>query len=178
MSQPETKSTQSKSRQSKSKAKDKVSPPSLSADEPRYLNRELAWLEFNSRVLDQADDETVKLLERAKFLAITGSNLDEFMMVRVGSLKLQSRSGSGRRDPANLTAAEQLQAVARRCHRHVARQYEILNDQVQPRLADERITRIDLNQCSDRMLAAGERHFHGDVVAVLSPQALHDRRFP
>ena len=146
--------------------------------QPRYLNRELEWLEFNSRVLDQADDSNVRLLERAKFLAITGSNLDEFVMVRVGSLKLQSQSGAGRRDPAGLTAAEQLQAIARRCQRHVGEQYRILNEEIQPVLDQRHITRVDLNQCSDRTLAAAERHFRGDVVAVLSPQALHDRRFP
>ena len=153
-------------------------PSQLSDQEPRYLNRELEWLEFNSRVLDQADDSGVRLLERAKFLAITGSNLDEFVMVRVGSLKLQSQSGAGRRDPAGLTAAEQLQAVARRCRRHVARQYEILRNEIQPLLAERQVARVNLNQCSDRTLAAAERHFRGDVVAVLSPQALHDRRFP
>ncbi|TWT59218.1 polyphosphate kinase 1 [Allorhodopirellula solitaria] len=152
------------------------SPPV--ADEPRYLNRELAWLEFNSRVLDQADDPRVDLLERAKFLAITASNLDEFVMVRVGSLKLQAAGGGGRRDPAGLTAREQLQAVANRCHRHVGRQYKILADDLLPQLAEHRITRVDLNQCSERMKAAAEQHFRGDVVAVLSPQALHDRRFP
>lgn len=151
---------------------------SLAAAEPRYLNRELAWLEFNSRVLDQADDPRVQLLERAKFLAITASNLDEFVMVRVGSLKLQGQAGSGRRDPAGLTANEQLQAVASRCHRHVSRQYKILLDELQPRLAEHRITRVDLHQCSERVRAVAERHFRGDVVAVLSPQALHDRRFP
>ncbi|TWU10180.1 polyphosphate kinase 1 [Allorhodopirellula heiligendammensis] len=148
------------------------------AAESRYLNRELAWLEFNSRVLDQADDARVHLLERAKFLAITASNLDEFVMVRVGSLKLQGQGSSGRRDPAGLTASEQLQAVATRCHRHVGRQYKILLDDLQPQLAEHRITRVDLDQCSERLRAVAERHFRGDVVAVLSPQALHDRRFP
>ncbi|MCM2370878.1 polyphosphate kinase 1 [Aporhodopirellula aestuarii] len=146
--------------------------------EPRYLNRELAWLEFNSRVLDQADDPDMKLLERAKFLAITGSNLDEFVMVRVGSLKLQGSSGTGRRDPAGLTATEQLRAVALRCHRHVKRQYKILLEDIQPRLGERHVTRVDLEQCSDRVEAAAARHFRDDVVAVLSPQALHDRRFP
>jgi len=153
-----------------------ATPPAVI--EPRYLNRELAWLEFNSRVLDQAGDTNVQLLERAKFLAITGSNLDEFVMVRVGSLKLQIRGSGGRRDPAGLTASEQLQAVATRCRRHVDRQYKILLEDLQPQLAEKNITRIDLNQCSDRLVAAAEQHFHGDVVAVLSPQALHDRRFP
>ncbi len=153
-------------------------PLSPAAVEPRYLNRELAWLEFNSRVLDQAEDPKVQLLERAKFLAITASNLDEFVMVRVGSLKLQGQGASGRRDPAGLTASEQLQAVASRYHRHVGRQYKILLEDLQPQLAEHRITRVDLNACSERLEAVAERHFRGDVVAVLSPQALHDRRFP
>lgn len=159
---------------------DRKSSEALAQAEPpvRYLNRELEWLEFNARVLEQAQDPQIQLLERAKFLAITGSNLDEFVMVRVGSLKLQSQGSGGRRDPAGLTAAEQLQAVARRCHRHVQSQYRILQDEIQPLLDQRHITRVDLNQCSDRTLAAAERHFRGDVVAVLSPQALHDRRFP
>ncbi|MFG0287580.1 MAG: polyphosphate kinase 1 [Rhodopirellula sp. JB044] len=155
-----------------------MSLPTVEKSEPRYINRELAWLEFNSRVLDQADDPNMRLLERAKFLAITGSNLDEFVMVRVGSLKLQSSSGGGRRDPAGLTATEQLLAVAMRCHRHVTRQYTLLRDEIQPALAEQNITRVDLNECSDRIEAAARRHFQDDVVAVLSPQALHDRRFP
>ncbi len=155
-----------------------MSSPTPDPTLPRYLNRELGWLEFNSRVLDQAADPHVQLLERAKFLAITGSNLDEFMMVRVGSLKLQSRGSSGRRDPAGLTANEQLTAVATRCNRHVQRQYELLRDEIQPLLASHQVTRIDLDACSDRLHEVAERHFHGDVVAVLSPQALHDRRFP
>ncbi len=153
-------------------------PSSNAAVEPRYLNRELAWLEFNSRVLDQADDARVHLLERAKFLAITASNLDEFVMVRVGSLKLQEQGAGGRRDPSGLTASEQLQAVANRCHRHVSRQYNILLNDLQPQLAEHHITRVDLEHCSERLQGVAERHFHGDVVAVLSPQALHDRRFP
>ncbi len=148
------------------------------ADAPRFINRELAWLEFNARVLDQADDPSVRLLERAKFLAITSSNLDEFMMVRVGSLKLQAVSGGGRRDPSGRTATEQLQAISKRCQGHVDRQYELLRNELLPLLGEHKINQVDPAECSDRLLAAAERHFRGDVLAVLSPQALHDRRFP
>nr|WP_236696646.1 polyphosphate kinase 1 [Rhodopirellula islandica] len=148
------------------------------ADAPRFINRELGWLEFNARVLDQADDPAVQLLERAKFLAITSSNLDEFMMVRVGSLKLQAMSGGGRRDPSGRTATEQLQAISERCQAHVDRQYQLLKNELLPLLSEHHINQIDPAECSDRSLAAAERHFRGDVLAVLSPQALHDRRFP
>ncbi|MCC9643649.1 polyphosphate kinase 1 [Rhodopirellula sp. JC740] len=151
---------------------------SSDASKPRFINRELAWLEFNARVLDQADDTSVRLLERAKFLAITSSNLDEFVMVRVGSLKLQAVSGGGRRDPSGRTATEQLQAISKRCHAHVDRQYELLRKELLPLLSEHQINQVDLRECSDRLLAAAERHFRGDVLAVLSPQALHDRRFP
>ena len=84
-------------------------------DEPlpegRYINRELSWLEFNKRVLEQAADDDLPLLERAKFLAITSSNLDEFVMVRVGGLKLQYLRNAQQRDPAGLTIADQLNEV-------------------------------------------------------------------
>jgi polyphosphate kinase len=93
----------------------------------RYINRELSWLEFNQRVLDQAANTTLPILERAKFLAITSSNLDEFMMVRVGSLKMQYDRNSLVRDPSGRTVSEQLQAVAARCRIIVARQYQVLH---------------------------------------------------
>ncbi|MEC7680449.1 MAG: RNA degradosome polyphosphate kinase, partial [Planctomycetota bacterium] len=73
------------------------------ANESIFINRELSWLEFNERVLQQAYDSSLPLLERAKFLAITSSNLDEFMMVRAGSLKLQYERNPFLRDPAGLT---------------------------------------------------------------------------
>ncbi len=145
----------------------------------RFINRELGWLEFNERVLDQAADPTRPLLEQVKFVAITGSNLDEFMMVRVGSLKLQFQRNPMVRDPAGMTVPEQLQAVSDRCRRMVSRQYQILLRSLEPELTRAGITRINLNDCSDRCAAAAEARLHGDVLAVLSPQAIfHDRPFP
>ncbi|WP_145168204.1 polyphosphate kinase 1 [Rubripirellula lacrimiformis] len=146
--------------------------------EDRFINRELSWLEFNQRVLDQADDPSLPLLERAKFLAITSSNLDEFVMVRVGSLKLQYQRNSLVRDPSGMTVAEQLQAVASRCKAIVTRQYDVF-ESLEPHLADADIRRIDLNDCSDRCSETADSRFHSDVFSVLSPQAIFSERpFP
>lgn len=159
------------------KKKSPRSVPELPSD--RFINRELSWLEFNQRVLDQAADTSLPLLERAKFLAITSSNLDEFMMVRVGSLKLQYGRNAMVRDPSGLTVAEQLLSVSQRCRVLTTRQYEVLNHSLEPLLADLDIQRVDLNDCSDRCLEAADRRFHGDVLAVLSPQAIFEERpFP
>src|SRR6186997_225513 len=82
----------------------------------KFFNRELSWLEFNQRVLDEARDESLPLLERLKFLAITASNLDEFFMVRVGGLSLLVEQGISTSDPAGMTPQEQLAAVSKRVH--------------------------------------------------------------
>ena len=88
-----------------------------------YINRELSWLEFNQRVLDEALDRQIPPLERLKFLAITGSNLDEFFMVRVGGLQMVADRDAGKRDPAGMTAHDQLGAISVRVHAMVGDQY-------------------------------------------------------
>jgi polyphosphate kinase len=148
------------------------SSPSASGD--RFINRELSWLAFNQRVLEQAADESLPLLERAKFLAITSSNLDEFVMVRVGSLKLKAQRNALVRDPAGLTVSEQLQAIATESREVVLRQYRLLRNSLEPQLAGADVRRIDLNDCGDRCLEAADRRFHSDVFSVLSPQAIFD----
>ena len=161
----------------KKKRPTRKTPAELPKD--RFINRELSWLEFNQRVLDQAADASLPLLERAKFLAITSSNLDEFMMVRVGSLKMQYQRNSMVRDPSGMTVAEQLQAVASRCRQIVDRQYHVFHGSLEPQLADADIRHIDLSDCSDRCSEAADERFHNDVFAVLSPQAIfHERPFP
>lgn len=150
---------------------------SLPAD--RFINRELSWLQFNQRVLDQAADTSLPLLERAKFLAITSSNLDEFMMVRVGSLKMQHGRNSLVCDPSGRTVSEQLQAIAVQCRAIVAGQYEVLRESLQPLLTEIDIRHVDLKTCNDRCTEAANQRFHNDVMAVLSPQAIFaERPFP
>ncbi|RPI04013.1 MAG: RNA degradosome polyphosphate kinase, partial [Zetaproteobacteria bacterium] len=94
-------------------------------DSPEYyINRELSWLEFNDRVLQEGLAEEVPLLERLKFLAIVSSNLDEFFMVRVAGLAQQRAAGVRRKDPSGLGAGQALDQIARRAHRMVAEQSE------------------------------------------------------
>ena len=101
-------------------------------DSEMFYNRELSWLEFNQRVLDEAADPEVPLLERLRFLAITASNLDEFFMVRVGSLRTAIRRGESGVDPAGMSATEQLEAVTCRVRQMVDDQYRIYIEQLEP----------------------------------------------
>ena len=102
-----------------------------------YLNRELSWLEFNGRVLEEAQEPTLPLLERVKFLSIFSSNLDEFFMVRVAGLREQAFGDMLPQDPPadGLKPLAQLQRIARRTEQLVAQQYACWNDSVQPALA-------------------------------------------
>src|SRR4026209_1673705 len=88
----------------------------------KFFSRELSWLEFNQRVLDEARDESLPLLERLKFLAITSSNLDEFFMVRVGGLRVLVEQQIATPDAAGMTPVEQLAAIGARAHEMVAQQ--------------------------------------------------------
>src|SRR5438270_10054140 len=113
--------------------------PSL--DDPSlYFNRELSWLEFNRRVLEEAHDSQVPLLERLKFLAIVSSNIDEFFMVRVGGLQqkvqagIQTGSGADRMPPS-----EQLERISKTVRELVAAQYQTLTQDVLPALEKEGI---------------------------------------
>ena len=108
-------------------------PPALS--DPRFfINRELSWLAFNERVLEEGLDPLVPALERLKFLAITSSNLDEFFMIRVAGLKQQLVGHVEESGPDALSPGEQLAAVSSRCHEIVARQYRALLGDVLPNL--------------------------------------------
>ena len=97
-----------------------------------YINRELSWLEFNQRVLDQAVRTDLPLLERLKFLAITASNLDEFFMVRVGGLQMLRHSGSRVKDISGLTPTRQLKAIRSRVGRMIEDQYRLFHEEILP----------------------------------------------
>jgi polyphosphate kinase len=101
-----------------------------------YFNRELSWLEFNARVLEEALDKSNPLLERMKFLAIVSSNFDEFFMVRVASLKAQARAGDSTPDASGMSPKEQLAAISKRSREIIGKQYECLAE-ILPALAKE-----------------------------------------
>ena len=135
----------------------------------RFVNRELSWLEFNQRVLDEAASEDVPLMDRLFFLTITGSNLDEFFMVRVGGLELLREANSRTRDPAGLTATQQLTAIARRVGAMVAGQYALYNNELLPALARAGlgITTPDAFSAAER--ARMQSAFTDEIAPVLTP---------
>src|ERR1700726_2506307 len=112
----------------------------LALDNPAYyINREASWLAFNRRVLEEAQDEGNPLLERVKFLAITASNLDEFVEVRVAGLLQQVEHGNPLTGPDGLSPAEQLKRLAQEIHSFVSDQYEGWNQKLLPALSREGI---------------------------------------
>ena len=157
-----------------------ASPPAPELDSPElYSNRELSWLQFNERVLELAEDESLPLLERVKFLAIYASNLDEFYMVRVAGLHDQVDAGIDARGPDGLAPSETIERIAERArelgHRH-SRQWE---DVVRPRLAEQGIRVLDCADCEGEELEAIDRQFSEQIFPVLTPLAVGPGRpFP
>nr|WP_231496356.1 RNA degradosome polyphosphate kinase [Rhodococcus sp. UNC363MFTsu5.1] len=138
----------------------------------RYLNRELSWLDFNSRVLSLAEDPSISLLERAKFLAIFASNLDEFYMVRVAGLKRRDETGLSVRSADGLSPREQLALINRRTQEIAEKHARTFLDKVLPQLAEEGISIIgwaDLDADEEERLSA---HFREQVFPVLTPLAV------
>lgn len=141
-------------------------------DQPiRFFNRELSWLEFNQRVLDEALDESLPLLERLKFLAITASNLDEFFMVRVGGLQILAEQGIAAPDPSGMTPAQQLAAVSQRAHEMVQQQQTCFAN-LDAKLAEAGIKRIRGSELTDRHMKAVEQVFESEIFSVLTPMAV------
>ena len=141
-----------------------------------YLNRELSWLEFNERVLEEAQDKTNPLMERLKFLSITASNLDEFFMVRVASL-LQSEDHIV--DASGLTPEAQLTAIATRVHDMVAKQYSCFTRSIVPALEKEGIRFLSYDQLDKKQKAHSDKYFNDVLYQVLTPMAIDQSRpFP
>ncbi len=151
----------------------------MSDSENLLTNRELSWLEFNQRVLDEACDPSVPLLEQLRFLAITAANLDEFFMVRVGSLLTAIRAGEMANDPSGLSPLEQINAISIRTQKMVADQYRIYLDQLEPKLAEAGIRRRRITELNDRQIDFVDTVFQEQIQAILTPIAVHDpSRFP
>ncbi|MGH8933806.1 MAG: RNA degradosome polyphosphate kinase [Egibacteraceae bacterium] len=142
-------------------------------DDPQlHVNRELSWLEFNRRVLAQAIDADVPLLERLRFLAIFASNLDEFFMVRVAGLKSQVAAGVTETSPDGLTPHEQLKAISRRLRPMVDAAADCLHRQLVPLLARNGLAIVPMHDLAADQRTNLERYFEETVFPVLTPLAV------
>ncbi len=137
-----------------------------------YINRELSWLQFNDRVLEEAQDRTNKLMERLKFLAITASNLDEFFMVRVASLWELDASKPSSPDFSGLTPYKQLEAISKSAHEMVLKQYSCLNRSILPALEKENIFILSYDELDDKQQTYANRYYQSTVYPVLTPMAI------
>jgi len=138
----------------------------------RFLDREISWLQFNERVLQLAADESVPLLERARYLAIFTSNLDEFFMVRVAGLKRRIATGLAVRSASGLEPREVLEQISLVAHELQAMQSAVYKDKVQPALEDEGIEIVRWDELSEQEQALQSEHFTDRVFPVLTPLAV------
>lgn len=144
-----------------------------------YINRELSFLEFNQRVLEQAKDVNIPLLERVKFLCISCANLDEFFEIRVAGLKELLDAGAVQGAPDGLSVPEQLKAIRTRAVRLVDEQYELLNEGLLPELAKNGVVFVAPDTWTEAQAAWLAAYFEREVEPVLSPLALDPARpFP
>lgn len=149
--------------------------------DPKYFdNRELSWIKFDQRVLEEARDKTIPLLERLKFISITSSNLDEFFMVRVASLKDMVHAGYKKRDISGMTAQQQLDAINKDTRDLVNLQYSTYNRSLLPVLKKEGIFVFDrFEDLNDEQSAYVDKYFEESVYPVLTPMAVDaSRPFP
>jgi polyphosphate kinase len=147
-----------------------ASPSPLPAD--RFLNRELSWLDFNTRVLELAEDDALPLLERVKFLSIFASNLDEFYMVRIAGLKRRQSTGLSVRSPDGLTIREQLARVTERTQDLVHRHASVFDKDVAPRLEQHGIRIVHWVDLGDADAMRLREYFRDQVFPVLTPLAV------
>jgi polyphosphate kinase len=142
------------------------------AEAPLFLNRELSWLEFNARVLNEAFDERNPLLERVKFLAIFSTNLDEFYMVRVAGLRRQVAAGVSATQADGLTPQEQLDAIDRRVTELRGLARSCLHDRLLPALAEEGVRLVSMTDLQPSEWLAVDDFFESQVFPVLTPLAV------
>ncbi len=145
-----------------------------------YINREISWLGFNSRVLCEARDKSLPFLERLKFLSITSSNLDEFFMIRVASLKDMVHAKYNKRDIAGLTPEEQLSLIAEKAHELVHQQYSTYNRSLLPALKQNGVEVVtEHEQMTKEQASYADQYFEENIYPVLTPMAMDSSRpFP
>ncbi len=137
-----------------------------------YINRELSLLEFNRRVIEQAKDENLPLLERLRFLCIASTNLDEFFEIRVAGLKQQIKYGSVQTGADNLLPAEVMGRVSETAHQIVNEQYGVWNEMIIPALAKDKIRLLRRSQWKPKVSRWIQRYFNAEVLPILSPIGL------
>lgn len=146
----------------------------------RFTNRELSWLAFNKRVLSEAKDNHLPLMERLKFLSITASNLDEFFMVRVASLKDQLNAGYTKKDIAGMTSKEQIDAILKETHKFTTAQYNTYNRSFLPSLKKNGLKIVtEFEKLTEEQADYVDNYFQKEVFPVLTPMAVDSSRpFP
>src|SRR3954462_3283432 len=137
-----------------------------------FINRELSWLAFNHRVLEEAQDPTQPLIERVKFLTIFSSNLDEFFEIRVAGIKQQIESETSDVGPDGLSPTEIFNAIQRTAREMVAAEYSLLKDELAPLLAKSGIRVHDINNLNAKRAAWAQRYFREEVFPMLTPLAV------
>jgi polyphosphate kinase len=148
-------------------------PPTKRFSAPEnFINRELSWLEFNRRVLEEAQDATQPLIERVKFLSIFSSNLDEFFEIRVAGIKQQIESETSDVGPDGLSPTETFNAIQRTARELVATQYALWNNEIAPALAKQNIRIHDVAQLYTKRAAWARRYFQEEVFPMLTPLAV------
>ena len=146
----------------------------------RFTNRELSWLAFNKRVLSEAKDNHLPLMERLKFLSITASNLDEFFMVRVASLKDQVNAGYTKKDIAGMTSKEQIDAILKETHKFTTAQYNTYNRSFLPSLKKNGLKIVtEFEKLTEEQADYVDNYFQKEIFPVLTPMAVDSSRpFP
>ncbi|MEP6708973.1 MAG: polyphosphate kinase 1 [Verrucomicrobiota bacterium] len=153
-------------------APEKSASPSRFPDPKNFINRELSWLQFNRRVLEEAQDPTQPLLERVKFLGIFSSNLDEFFEIRVAGIKQQIESETSNVGPDGMSPTETFNAIQRTTREMVATQYALWNNELMPALAKNGIRINDVTKLDGKRAAWARRYFQEEVFPMLTPLAV------
>src|SRR5438270_9304573 len=149
-----------------------VSAEKRFSDPRNFINRELSWLEFNRRVLEEAQDPTQPLIERVKFLTIFSSNLDEFFEIRVAGIKQQMESETSHLGPDGLSPTDTFNSIQRIVRELVAAQYALWNEELLPELAKNGIRIPKMSELSAKRAAWAHRYFQQEVFPMLTPLAV------
>src|ERR1700716_2736103 len=142
------------------------------SDPANFINRELSWLEFNRRVLEEAQDPTQPLIERVKFLTIFSSNLDEFFEIRVAGIKQQSASETSEVGPDGLSPTETFNNIQRMARELVATEYKLWKEEILPELAKNGIRVQGMAELNAKRAAWAQRYFQEEVFPMLTPLAV------